>query len=103
MIALLDGMIHQQDIRRPLGIGRAIPPKRRQRVLDCALRSAAVRGARRARCVRLVATDLDWAYGSGPEVTGPAEALLMAVAARLDALNQLTGPGKTVLAQRIYA
>jgi uncharacterized protein (TIGR03083 family) len=102
MIALLDGMIHQQDIRRPLGIGRVIPPKRQQRVLDCALRSPAVRGARRARGMRLVATDLKWAHGSGPELTGPAEALLMAMAARPDALNQLAGPGKTLLAQRIY-
>jgi uncharacterized protein (TIGR03083 family) len=101
MIALVDGMIHQQDIRRPLGIGRAIPPKRQQRVLNCALRSPAVRGARRARGICLVATDLDWVYGGGPEVTGPAEALLMAMAARPDALNQLTGPGKALLAQRI--
>ncbi|MBO0882983.1 MAG: maleylpyruvate isomerase family mycothiol-dependent enzyme [Mycobacterium sp.] len=101
MIALVDGMIHQQDIRRPLGIGRAIPPKRQQRVLNCALRAPAVRGVRRARGIRLVATDLDWVYGSGPELTGPAEALLMAMAARPDALNQLTGPGKALLAQRI--
>jgi uncharacterized protein (TIGR03083 family) len=103
MIALVDGMIHQQDIRRPLGIARAIPPMRQQRVLNYALRSPAVRGARRARGVRLVATDLDWVHGSGPEVTGPAEALLMAMAARPDALNQLTGPGKALLAQHIYA
>jgi hypothetical protein len=51
--------------------------------------------------VRLVATDLDWNHGDGPEVTGPAEALLMAMAARSDAFNQLTGPGKELLAQRI--
>lgn len=101
MIALVDGMIHQQDIRRPLGIGRVIPPKRQETVLNYALRSPAVRGARRARGVRLVATDLDWVHGSGPEVTGPGEALLMAMAARPDALNQLTGPGKALLAQRI--
>jgi uncharacterized protein (TIGR03083 family) len=103
MIALTDGMIHQQDIRRPLGIGRAIPPKRQQAVLDFALHSPAVRGAWRARGVRLVATDLDWAHGNGPEVSGPAEALMMAMAARPDALNQLTGPGKELLAQRICA
>lgn len=33
MIALVDGMIHQQDIRRPLGIGRAIPSTRLRTVL----------------------------------------------------------------------
>jgi hypothetical protein len=56
-----------------------------------------------ARGVRLVATDLDWVHGSGPQVTGPAEALMMAMAARPDALDQLTGPGKALLAQRICA
>lgn len=101
MIALVDGMIHQQDIRRPLGIPRTIPQHRLRVVLDYALPVPAVRGAWRARGVRLVATDLDWTHGNGPEVNGPGEALLMAMAARPDALNQLSGPGKTILAQRI--
>jgi uncharacterized protein (TIGR03083 family) len=101
MIALVDGMIHQQDIRRPLDIGRAIPPERLQRVLNAALSSPATRGAKRAGGARLVATDLEWVHGDGPEVTGTAEALIMAMAARPDALNQLAGPGKAHLAQRI--
>ena len=101
MIALVDGMIHQQDIRRPLGQQRVIPPDRLHRALNYALTSPATRGAHRTRGVRLVATDLDWNHGDGLEVTGPAEALLMAMAARPDAFNQLTGPGKELLAQRI--
>ena len=101
MIALVDGMVHQQDIRRPLGIGRVIPPQRLQRALDLALRSPAIRGARKARGMRLIASDVDWAFGEGLEVAGPGEAILMAMAGRPDALNQLAGPGKTVLAQRI--
>lgn len=101
MIALVDGMIHQQDIRRALGQRREIPPDRLHRVLNYALTSPATRGARRTRGVRLVATDLDWAHGKGLEVTGPAEALLMAMAARPDAFNQLAGPGKELLIQRI--
>jgi hypothetical protein len=51
--------------------------------------------------VRLIATDIDWVFGDGLEVAGPGEALIMAMAARPDALNQLTGPGKGLLAQRI--
>ena len=90
MIALVDGMIHQQDIRRPLGQQRIIAPDRLRTVLNY-----------RTRGVRLIATDLDWNHGDGLEVTGPAEALLMAMAARPDAFNQLTGPGKELLAQRI--
>ncbi|HEY9304202.1 MAG TPA: hypothetical protein VIO95_07925 [Mycobacterium sp.] len=101
LAALVDGMIHQQDIRRPLGMERVIPPQRLQRALDLALRSPAIRGARKARGARLIATDVDWAFGDGLEVAGPGEALLLAMAGRPDALNQLAGPGKTVLAQRI--
>ncbi|MBS4727124.1 maleylpyruvate isomerase family mycothiol-dependent enzyme [Mycobacterium sp. SM1] len=101
MIALVDGMIHQQDIRRPVGLPRTIPQQRLRVVLDYALTAPAVRGAKRARGIRLVATDLDWTHGNGPEVSGPGEALLMAMAARPDDLNQLFGPGKTPLAQRI--
>jgi uncharacterized protein (TIGR03083 family) len=101
MIALVDGMIHQQDIRRPLSIPRTIPAERLRAVLNYALTAPAVRGASRARGVRLVATDLDWNHGSGPEVHGRGEALLMAMAARPDALNDVIGPGKPVLAQRI--
>lgn len=70
-------------------------------MLNYALTAPVVRGARRTRGVRLVATDLDWTHGRGRAVTGPVEALLMAMAARPDALNQLSGSGKDVLAQRI--
>lgn len=100
-IALLDGIIHQQDIRRPLGIPREIPGERLAVALDFARWAPPVRGAVRARGVRLVATDLDWSRGRGPEVTGPAEALLMAMAARPCALADLDGPGKSTLAQHI--
>lgn len=101
MIALVDGMIHQQDIRRALGIPRTIPQERLRAVLNYALTVPAVRGAHHSRGVRLVATDMDWTHGKGPEVHGTGEALLMAMAARPDALNDLAGPGKSILAQRI--
>jgi uncharacterized protein (TIGR03083 family) len=101
MIALVDGMIHQQDVRRPLGIPRAIPAPRLRSVLNFALAAPAVRGARRARGVRLIANDIDWSHGEGPEVHGPGEALLMAMAARPDGLDDLSGPGQRILAQRI--
>lgn len=100
-IALLDGIVHQQDIRRPLGIPREIPGERMRVAMDFARWAPPIRGALRARGVRLVATDLDWSRGSGPEVTGPAEALLMAMAARPCVLADLDGPGKSTLAQHI--
>jgi hypothetical protein len=51
--------------------------------------------------VRLVATDLDWVYGKGPEVRGSGEALLMVMAGRRAALVDLDGAGKAKLVQHI--
>jgi uncharacterized protein (TIGR03083 family) len=99
-IALTDGMIHQQDIRRSLGLPRTIDPERLRTALDFALFAPTIRGAWRARGVRLVATDMDWSHGNGPEVRGSGEALLMAMAGRRVALDDLEGPGKAKLAQR---
>lgn len=59
-VALTDNMIHQQDIRRPLGLRRTIPPERQRVALDFVRYAPAIRGAWLARGVRLVATDLDW-------------------------------------------
>ena len=47
-IALTDGMIHQQDIRRPLGLHRTIPAERLVPALRTALRADAAGRAARA-------------------------------------------------------
>lgn len=60
-----------------------------------------IRGVVRVRDVRPVATDADWAFGRGPEVRGPAEALLMAVAGRRGIAAELSGPGQERLAGRL--
>jgi uncharacterized protein (TIGR03083 family) len=99
-IALTDGMIHQQDIRRPLGIPRRIPAESLRIALDFTKWAPRLLGALQARGVRLVATDVDWTYGNGPEVRGSGEAVLMAMAGRRVALDDLDGPGKAKLAQR---
>lgn len=101
MIALVDGMIHQQDIRRPLGIPREIPHDRLRTALRLALTAPPIGAPKRARGLTLVATDLDWSRGSGPEIRGPGEALLMAIAGRGHAINELSGPGQALLAERI--
>jgi len=100
-IALVDGLIHHQDIRRPLGETRDIPPERMLPALSFALIAPPIRGFWRARGLRLVATDLDWSGGRGRLVQGPAEALLMAIAGRRGATEQLSGPGQPILAARI--
>jgi uncharacterized protein (TIGR03083 family) len=101
-VALTDNMIHQQDIRRPLGLPCTIDDRRLRFAVDFALPSPTIRGARRTKRLRLVATDLDWSHGGGPEVRGRGEALLMAMAGRGDALKDLEGPGKDQLADQLF-
>jgi uncharacterized protein (TIGR03083 family) len=100
-IALVDGLIHHQDIRRPLRMPRVIPPERLRAALPFAVIAPPIGAFWRARGLRLVATDLDWTSGRGPEVRGPSEALLMAVAGRPTATPELSGPGQPILVRRL--
>lgn len=100
-VALTDNMIHQQDIRRPLRLPRRIPAERLGAALDFVRYAPTIRGAWRARGVRLVATDVGWSHGKGPEVRGTGEALLMVMAGRPDALADLDGAGVVKLAARV--
>lgn len=100
-LALLDVTIHHQDIRRPLGVPRQIPAERLRCVLGDSVHSPELPGWHLSRGVRLSPTDLDWSHGSGPEITGPAEAVLMAVAGRQGAVEELAGPGQPILASRL--
>ncbi|BBZ29393.1 hypothetical protein MMAD_36880 [Mycolicibacterium madagascariense] len=100
-VALTDNMIHQQDIRRPLGLQRRIPAERLTVALDFARYAPTLRGAWLARGVRLAATDVDWSFGTGPDVRGPGEALLLVMAGRRAALADLDGPGVGKLAARL--
>ena len=101
MIALVDGTIHHQDIRRALGRPRSVPNDRLKRVLGLVPGNPRLGAGRRIRGLQLRATDIDWAHGRGPEVTGPGEALLMAMAGRRAALADLDGPGRAALAARL--
>lgn len=103
MIALVDGMVHQQDIRRALSMPRVIPADRLRAVLDFARFAPLIRGSWRARGVRLVATDVEWAFGRGLEVSGAGEAVLMSMAARCSVLDELAGPGMDRLCRNLGA
>ena len=100
-IALTDGMIHQQDIRRPLRLPREIPADRLVAALDTARTAPTLGAATRIRGLALKATDLDWTTGDGPVVEGPGEALLMAIAGRKRITPELSGPGAAILTERI--
>jgi hypothetical protein len=60
--------------------------------------------ARRRRAGgRLVADDVTWTAGAGPEVRGSISALLLVLTGRPVALAQLSGPGLEVLRTRSAA
>jgi uncharacterized protein (TIGR03083 family) len=100
-IGLVDGLIHHQDIRRALGATREVPRERLAAALPFARVAPPIRAFSRIRGLRLVATDIDWSTGRGPVVEGPAEPLLMAMAGRVDAVDELTGAGLPTLAGRM--
>ena len=100
-IALTDGMVHHQDIRRALGQPRTVPEGRLVAALKFLPRARVLPAPANIRNLRLVATDVDWSRGSGPEVNGPGEALLVALAGRRQALADLSGPGLATLAERV--
>lgn len=101
MIALVDGTIHHQDIRRALNRPRVVPPDRLARILPLVPSNPRLGAGRRIRGLRLRATDVEWTHGDGPDVTGPGEALLLAMTGRPAALADLDGPGVAKLARRL--
>lgn len=100
-VGLVDGLVHHQDIRRPLGSPRHIPEERLRYALRFAVTAPPLRGFWHVRGARVVATDVDFAHGRGPEARGPGEAVLMALAGRSGAAADLSGPGQPLLASRL--
>src|SRR6201986_4188523 len=103
MIGLIDGTVHHQDIRRALGHPRTVPVERLERILPLVPANPRLGAGRRIRGLRLVATDVAWRHGDGPEVHGTGEALLMAMTGRKEAASELTGPGQRTIANRLAA
>lgn len=101
MIALVDGTVHHQDIRRALGHPRTVPVDRLERILPLVPGNPRLGAGRRIRGLRLRATDVAWEHGDGLEVSGSGEALLMAMTGRQDAVGELAGPGQATLAGRV--
>jgi uncharacterized protein (TIGR03083 family) len=102
---LTDIVLHDLDIRRPLGIPGAVHEER----LRTAFRHLADRPSPgfamggRLHGLRLVASDTGWTSGAGPAVTGNAESLVLAMGGRSPALDDLTGDGVPVLRDRLAA
>lgn len=100
---LVEEVVHGEDIRRPLGLSRSYPGAAVVRALRLQARTpASVGGAEeRVSGIRLTATDTGTSIGDGPEASGPALALLLAVSGRRVALDELRGPGVRALAASV--
>ena len=95
-------IVHSEDIRRPLAIAHDYPVDAVTRVIDSYRKSnLLIGGKNRAAGLTLRATDADWSAGTGPEVTGPALAILLAVAGRGAGADGLTGDGVATLRSRL--
>jgi uncharacterized protein (TIGR03083 family) len=94
--ALTHDVIHGLDITVPLGTGRRVPEGSVRTVLDTMTRPGApgyfgtdLTG------VQLVADDIDWSYGAGPAVSGPAQDLALVLCGRQLPKGELHGEPST--------
>ena len=96
--ALSHDVIHGLDISVALGLDRRVPPERVGLIL------AGLRGRNVSYFgtdgVRLEATDLDWAYGSGPPLRGAAQHLLLVICGRRLPPGLLDGPAAARFARQ---
>jgi uncharacterized protein (TIGR03083 family) len=101
-VALGEVMAHGEDIRRSLG-AKGEHPAVHLATLAEAYRStgAPLHGKRRTAGSSMKATDVAWSGGEGPEVSGPAMSLILAMVGRRGALDDLAGPGLDTLRARM--
>ena len=91
-------IVHGEDIFRALGGYRHHPAAHLEKVATFYAGSNILIGTkRRIAGLDLRATDADWRHGTGPEVSGPMIALVMAMCGRTLAYDDLTGDGVAVL------
>jgi uncharacterized protein (TIGR03083 family) len=93
--ALLDVVVHGQDIAVPLGLVIGVDPEAGRVAADQVWSLGfPFHARRRLRGIRLTATDADWSRGTGPAVEGPIVSVLLLLTGRTAAARRsLTGPG----------
>ncbi|MBT3158734.1 maleylpyruvate isomerase family mycothiol-dependent enzyme [Streptomyces sp. CHA1] len=105
VVAMLgETLVHGEDIRRPLGLRRDHPVEVATRVAAYYQGSDQVVVARsRVAGLRLVADDGPFTSGTGPLVSGPTLALVMAMTGRTACCDDLDGEGVELLRSRCGA
>lgn len=95
---LIDALLHHQDIVRPLGRTREMPPEAAAVAADRVRRLAPLMGTRKlVRSVRMVATDVSWTRGAGPTIEGPMQELLMVASGRRPDPALVSGDGTALV------
>jgi len=96
-----EAIVHAEDIRRPLGIRHAYPLTTLTRTAEYYHGSDLPVSTRsRVAGLRLAATDGPFDVGSGPLVSGPTLALIMAMTGRAAYCDELDGDGVASLRSR---
>jgi uncharacterized protein (TIGR03083 family) len=94
-------IVHGEDVFRALGGYHDHPVAHLVAVANFYRGSNLLIGTKsRIDGVTLKATDADWRHGSGPEVSGPMVALVMAMTGRTVALDDVSGEGVALLRGR---
>ena len=90
--ALVHDVIHGLDMTAALGSGRQVPEDRLRLVLDAITRPRTLRyfGADLSQ-VEFRADDIDWSFGSGEPVCGPAQELALILCGRKLPAGRLRG------------
>jgi uncharacterized protein (TIGR03083 family) len=102
MAMLGEIVVHGEDVRRPLGLDNDTSGEAVAACLEMYTRASfPVGGKKRIGGLRLVASDVDWSHGAGPEVSGSGLSLLLAMTGRPAGLADLAGKGVTSLSGRM--
>lgn len=100
--AVMDVLVHGQDIAVPLGRRHPMPPGAARASAEHLWRIGFPFHARtKLRGFRLTAADIDWTAGEGADVRGPVTAILPLLAGRVGTVARLTGDGVPALAARL--
>jgi uncharacterized protein (TIGR03083 family) len=104
MAMLGEVVVHGEDIRQPLGLAGHVGDDAANACLQMYVKASfPVGGRKRIGGLRLAATDTGWSFGTGPEVAGPAMALLLAMTGRAAGLSGLSGDGVATFSRRVTA
>lgn len=100
--ALLEAVIHGYDIAWPINRTIEVPTAGLVIVANACRRATLfLRAKQRCAGLTLRAQDLAWSAGTGPDVTGPLASIIMAIAGRPRALDDLSGEGLDTLRSRL--